>query len=62
MKWLNCILFLPFTSSSRWVHVVVISLICVDGGLTGKGRRDVYSLITERSDAVLKTLRKEEKK
>jgi hypothetical protein len=30
-------LFLPFSSSSWWVHVVVISLICTDGRLTGKG-------------------------
>jgi len=30
-------LFLPFTSGSWWVHVGVISWICTDGGLTGKG-------------------------
>lgn len=29
-------LFLPFTPSSWWGHVGVISLIYADGGLTGK--------------------------
>jgi len=32
------------------------------GGLTGKGKRDTDGLITERSDTVLKTLGKEERK
>jgi hypothetical protein len=36
MKWLDCIPFVPFTSSSWWVHVGVISLICADGGATEK--------------------------
>jgi hypothetical protein len=40
----------------------VISLIYADEGLTDKGRRDICGLITERSNAVLKILRKEEKK
>jgi hypothetical protein len=31
MKWLNCVLFLPFTSSSWWVHVGVISLVVLIG-------------------------------
>jgi hypothetical protein len=55
-------LFLSFTSNSWRVHVGVISLIGTDEGLTEKGRRDMYSLITEKSDAVLKTFRKGEKK
>jgi hypothetical protein len=51
-------LFLPVTSSSWWVHVGVISLICADGELIGKGRRNMYGLIMKKSDAVSKTLRK----
>ena len=31
MKWLDCIPFPSFTSSSWWVHVGLISLICADG-------------------------------
>jgi hypothetical protein len=31
-------------------------------GTNWKGRRDMCALVTERSDAVLETLRKEEKK
>jgi len=35
---------LPFTSSSWWVHVVVITLICIDGDKLEKEMRCIYQV------------------
>jgi hypothetical protein len=35
---------LPFTLSSWWVHVVVISLICTDGDRLEKEMRCIYQV------------------
>jgi len=61
-------LFLPFTPSSWWVHVGVISLICTDGGLTGKGdemylssKKDRYSIRGRNISPTVEKDRKEDR-